>query len=44
MSEPSMLDKTFNIIMNRMVKSGLAPYYSDIAAELGLSMSVGKFH
>lgn len=44
MSESSMLDKAFNIIMIRMVESGLAPYYSDIAAELGLCISVRKFH
>jgi hypothetical protein len=44
MSEPIMLDKTFNIIMKRMVESGQATYFTEIAAELGLSMSVGKFH
>lgn len=42
MSEPSMLDKTFNIIMKRMVESGQAPHYTEIAAELSLSMEEGR--
>jgi hypothetical protein len=42
MSEHSMLDKTFNIIMKRMVESGQAPHYTEIAAELDLSMEDGR--
>jgi len=37
-----MLDKTFNIIMKRMVESGQAPHYTEIAAELSLSMEEGR--
>jgi len=33
-----LLDRTFNIIMRRMVESGQAPHYTEIAAELGVSM------
>ena len=42
MSEHSMLDKTFNIIMKRMVESGQAPHYTEIAAELDLYMEDGR--
>jgi hypothetical protein len=42
MDEPSMLDKTFNIIMRRMVQTGQAPHYTEIAKELGVSMVDGK--
>ena len=42
MSEPTMLDKTFQIIMKRMVDTGLAPHYTEIASELGLSMEEGR--
>ncbi len=42
MNEHSMLDKTFNIIMKRRVESGQAPHYTEIAAELGLSMEEGR--
>ena len=42
MSEPTMLDKTFNAIMRRMVETGQAPHYTEIAAELGVSVSEGR--
>jgi hypothetical protein len=42
MSELSLLDKTFNIIMKRMVETGQAPHYTEIAAELGISMEEGR--
>lgn len=42
MSEPSMLDKTFHIIMKRMVETGQAPFYTEIAAELGVSVEEGR--
>jgi len=42
MSEPSVLDKTFHIIMQRMVKTGQAPHYTEIAAELGVSPEDGR--
>ncbi len=34
MKDPILLDKIFNFIMKRMVESGQAPHYTEIAAEL----------
>ena len=42
MSDAAMLDKTFEIIMNRMVETGQAPHYTEIAKELGLPMEEGR--
>ncbi len=42
MSEPSRLDRTFSIIMNRMVETGQAPFYTEIATELGVSAEEGR--
>ena len=42
MSEQTMLDKTFQVIMKRMVDGGVAPHYTEIAGELGLSMEEGR--
>jgi hypothetical protein len=42
MSEPTKLDRTFQIIMSRMVKTGHAPYYTEVAAELGVSPEEGR--
>jgi hypothetical protein len=42
MSDSSVLDKTFHIIMNRMVQSGQAPHFTEIASELGLPMEDGR--
>jgi hypothetical protein len=42
MSEPSVLDKTFHIIMQCMVRTGQAPHYTEIAAELGVSPEDGR--
>jgi hypothetical protein len=36
------LDKTFHFIMKRMVKTGQAPHYTEIAKELGVSMEEGR--
>ena len=38
MSSPSLLDKTYNVIIKRLVKTGQAPHYTEIAAELGVSV------
>jgi len=38
MSSPSLLDKTYNVIMKRLVETGQAPHYTKIAAELGVSV------
>lgn len=42
MSDPAMLDKTFQIVMKRMVDTGVAPHYTEIAGELGLTMEEGR--
>ena len=42
MSEPSVLDNTFSIIMKRMVETGQAPHYTEIALELGVSAQEGR--
>jgi hypothetical protein len=38
MTEPAQLDETFHFIMQRMVETGQAPFYTEIAGELGLSV------
>jgi len=42
MGEPSRSDKTFYFIMKRMVETGVAPHYTEIAAELGVPPEDGK--
>lgn len=42
MAEPTLLDRTFSIIMSRMVETGQAPHYTEIAAELGVSPREGR--
>jgi hypothetical protein len=36
MTNPSDLDRTFHFIMKRMVESGQAPHYTEIASGLGI--------
>ena len=42
MSEPSQLDNAFHIIMKQMVETGVAPHYTELAKELGVSMEEGR--
>ena len=42
MSELSQLDRTFSFILKRMVETGQAPFYTEIAAELGVSVEEGR--
>ena len=42
MSEPTMLDKTFQVIMKHMVETGQAPHYTEIAAALGIGVEEGR--
>ena len=42
MSEPTQSDKTFHIILERMIATGQAPHYTEIAAELGVSPQEGR--
>ena len=37
MNEPTILDDTFHFILRRMIETGQAPHYTEIAAELGAS-------
>ena len=42
MSEPTRMDRVFDIIIKRMVKTVQAPHYTEIAAELGVSVEEGR--
>jgi hypothetical protein len=42
MNTPVILDKAFHAIMKRMVDTGQAPFYTEMAWELGLSMEEGR--
>ncbi len=42
MGSPGVLDKTYNIIISRMIKTGQAPHYTEIAAELRIPVENGR--
>jgi hypothetical protein len=42
MSESTILDKTFHFILKRMIETGRAPHYTEIAAELKVSPEEGR--
>ena len=42
MSEQSNLDRTYQTIMKRMVETGQAPHYTELAADLGISSEEGR--
>jgi hypothetical protein len=42
MSNSTMLDKAFHVIMKHMVETGQAPFYSELATALGLSVEEGR--
>ena len=42
MSNTKVLDQTFHFILKRMVATGQAPHYTEIAAELGVSPEDGR--
>ena len=42
MNDPAILDKTFHFILKRMIETGRAPHYTEIAAELGVSPEEGR--
>jgi hypothetical protein len=42
MSELSQLDRTYSFILKRMVEPGQAPFYTEIAQELGVSVEEGR--
>lgn len=42
MNEPTILDRTFHVVMKGMVDTGQAPHYTELARELGLSIEEGR--
>jgi hypothetical protein len=42
MSQSSQLDRTYFFILKRMVEIGQAPFYTEIASGLGVSVEEGK--
>ena len=42
MADPSTMNKTFHFIMKQMVETGQAPFYTEVAAELGVSVEEGR--
>ena len=38
MNTPTLLDKTYHVIITRLVETGQAPHYTEIAAEVGVSV------
>jgi hypothetical protein len=42
MSESSILDLTFSLIMKRLKETGQAPHYTEVAAELGITVEEGR--
>jgi hypothetical protein len=42
MAEPKQLEQAFNFIMARLVQTGQAPHFTEIATELGLGMEEGR--
>jgi hypothetical protein len=42
MADLKLLDRAFQSIMQRFVKTGRAPHYTELAANLGLSMEEGR--
>ena len=42
MSDKDLLNNAFHVIMKQMVATGQAPFYVELAKELGLSMKAGR--
>ena len=42
MAELALLDKAFSNIMTRLVDTGQAPHYTELARDLGLSVEEGR--
>ncbi len=42
MASQSLLDRTYEVILNTLIETGAAPHYTDIAATLGLSVQEGR--
>ena len=42
MSNSDMLDRTFNVVLTQWVETGRAPFYTELAAGLGISVEEGR--
>ena len=42
MNSPSLLDKIYHVIIKRLVGTGQAPHYTEIARELGVSVEEAR--
>jgi len=42
MTDTVILDKTFHFIMRRLVETGVAPHYTEVAAHLGCRTEDGR--
>lgn len=42
MVDPKVLDRVFYFILKRMVDTGQAPHYTEIASEMGIPMEEGR--
>jgi hypothetical protein len=42
MNKPNPSDRIFQIIMKRMIKTGQAPHYTEIAAEMDVPVEQGR--
>ena len=42
MENQKLMDRTYNIILTKMVETGQAPHYTEIASALGVSMEEGR--
>jgi hypothetical protein len=42
MSELSQLERTYSFILKRLVETGRAPFYTEIATELRFSVEEGR--
>ena len=40
--EPNRLDRVFHFIMKKMIQTGQAPYYTEIASYLGIDPEAGR--
>jgi hypothetical protein len=42
MDSPTLLDKTYSVIIKRLVETGQAPHYTEIAEALGVPVEEGR--
>ena len=42
MTELAILDRAFDTVMKRIVQTGQAPHYTELAAAIGLDVEAGK--